>query len=111
MKFVLERRPNECFDWGVFRTRLRHKIQIVIGTPGRINDVIDNHENSLQLRHIKMVVLDEVDVMLQMGFLNQVWLFVDIADYTGFLLIDVLVGKTPKLKLKEKPSNSPEKYW
>ena len=58
----------------VFRSyyRLRHKIQIVIGTPGRINDVIDNHEDSLRLRHIKMIVLDEVDVMLQMGFLNQV---------------------------------------
>lgn len=55
-----------------FLSRLRHKIQIVIGTPGRINDVIDNHEGALQLHHIKMVVLDEVDVMLQMGFQNQV---------------------------------------
>ena len=44
----------------------------MIGTPGRINDILDNHEDSLRLQQIKMVVLDEVDVMFQMGFLKQV---------------------------------------
>lgn len=51
--------------------RLKHKIQIVVGTPGRINDILVNYE-SLQLKYVKMVVLDEVDVMLQMGFQNQI---------------------------------------
>lgn len=52
--------------------RLRHRVQIIIGTPGRINDILDNHEQELDLQHVKMYVLDEVDVMLQMGFLNQI---------------------------------------
>jgi len=52
--------------------RLRHKIQLVIGTPGRLNDILSKHEELLSLSQIKMVVLDEVDLMLQMGFQNQV---------------------------------------
>ena len=56
--------------------RLKHKIQLIIGTPGRINDILENH-GLLQLQYIKMVVLDEVDVMLQMGFQNQIQYIVE----------------------------------
>lgn len=57
--------------------RLKHKIQILIGTPGRINDILVNYK-LLQLRNIKMFVLDEVDVMLQMGFHNQIETIVEL---------------------------------
>lgn len=41
-------------------------VHIVVGTPGRIEDHIN--KNTLDLSHIKTLVLDEADRMLDMGF-------------------------------------------
>ena len=49
---------------------LRSNPQIVIGTPGRIKDHLER--GSLKLGGFKYVVLDEVDRMLDMGFVNDV---------------------------------------
>ncbi|MEO8785416.1 MAG: DEAD/DEAH box helicase [Candidatus Saccharimonadales bacterium] len=46
---------------------LRHNPQIVIGTPGRIKDHIER--GTLDVAKFNMVVLDEVDRMLDMGFI------------------------------------------
>jgi ATP-dependent RNA helicase DeaD len=45
---------------------LRQGAQIVIGTPGRLMDHI--RRGTLRLDRVKVVVLDEADVMLDMGF-------------------------------------------
>jgi ATP-dependent RNA helicase DeaD len=45
---------------------LKQGAQIVIGTPGRIMDHM--RRGTLRLDSLKMVILDEVDVMLNMGF-------------------------------------------
>ena len=45
---------------------LRNGAQIIIGTPGRVMDHLERR--SLSLDHVKMVVLDEADRMLDMGF-------------------------------------------
>ncbi|MDB5185578.1 MAG: putative box helicase domain protein [Candidatus Saccharibacteria bacterium] len=42
----------------------------IIGTPGRITDLIERR--AIPLRHISAVVLDEVDRMLDMGFVDDV---------------------------------------
>jgi len=49
---------------------LRANPQIVFGTPGRIKDHLER--GSLRLGGFKFVVLDEVDRMLDMGFVNDV---------------------------------------
>lgn len=49
---------------------LRNKPRIVIGTPGRIKDHMER--GTLHLDQFNMVVLDEVDRMLDMGFVNDV---------------------------------------
>ena len=49
---------------------LRHGIDILIATPGRLLDLINQHYISLQ--HINMFVLDEADRMLDMGFIHDV---------------------------------------
>ncbi|KAA8595530.1 hypothetical protein FQN60_010821 [Etheostoma spectabile] len=49
---------------------IRNGIDILIGTPGRIKDHLQN--NKLDLSKLKHVVLDEVDQMLDMGFAEQV---------------------------------------
>ena len=52
--------------------RLQGNVQVVVATPGRLNDIIENHCERLNLQQVRMVVLDEVDTMLQMGFEKQV---------------------------------------
>ncbi|XP_068442532.1 nucleolar RNA helicase 2 [Clinocottus analis] len=49
---------------------IRSGIDILVGTPGRIKDHLQN--NKLDLSKLKHVVLDEVDQMLDMGFTEQV---------------------------------------
>ncbi len=49
---------------------LRNSPRIVIGTPGRIKDHLER--NTLNLSRFNMVVLDEVDRMLDMGFVHDV---------------------------------------
>lgn len=49
---------------------LRNKPRLVIGTPGRIKDHLQRR--SLNLEQFNLVVLDEVDRMLDMGFLPDV---------------------------------------
>ncbi len=49
---------------------LRDNPEIVIGTPGRIKDHIER--GTLKLGQFNTVVLDEVDRMLDMGFINDV---------------------------------------
>ncbi len=45
---------------------LKQGAQIVIGTPGRVMDHLDR--GTLRLDQLKMIILDEADVMLDMGF-------------------------------------------
>ena len=49
---------------------LRQGAQIVIGTPGRVMDHM--RRGTLRLDNIKMVILDEADVMLNMGFRDDI---------------------------------------
>ncbi|KAI5169055.1 putative Atp-Dependent Rna Helicase Ddx59 [Manis pentadactyla] len=50
--------------------RLRQHVKVIIATPGRLLDIIK--QNSVELCGIKIVVIDEVDTMLKMGFQQQV---------------------------------------
>ncbi len=45
---------------------LKKRPQIIIGTPGRVMDHMRRH--TLKLSNLKMVILDEADEMLNMGF-------------------------------------------
>lgn len=45
---------------------LREKVNIIVGTPGRVMDHMRRH--TLKLQNLKIMVLDEADEMLNMGF-------------------------------------------
>ena len=45
---------------------LKGGVQIIVGTPGRVMDHMRRH--TIRMEHVKMVVLDEADEMLNMGF-------------------------------------------
>jgi ATP-dependent RNA helicase RhlE len=53
--------------YGHQRAELRHGVDIVAATPGRLLDYL--REGTLSLRDIEILILDEVDRMLDMGFL------------------------------------------
>lgn len=50
--------------------KLKSGVDILIATPGRLLDLMN--QNFIDLRHIKLFVLDEADRMLDMGFINDV---------------------------------------
>jgi ATP-dependent RNA helicase DeaD len=49
---------------------LKDGAQIIIGTPGRVMDHLDRR--TLKMDQVKMVILDEADRMLDMGFLDDI---------------------------------------
>lgn len=49
---------------------LRHSAHIIVGTPGRVQKHLD--KESLSLNHLKTLVLDEADRMLDMGFYDAI---------------------------------------
>ncbi|XP_011365563.1 probable ATP-dependent RNA helicase DDX59 [Pteropus vampyrus] len=50
--------------------RLRQRVKVVIATPGRLLDIL--RQRSADLRGVRIVVVDEADTMLKMGFQQQV---------------------------------------
>merc|ERR1740122_873957 len=46
-------------------------VQMVVGTPGRVNDMINR--NALKLDQLKAFILDEADEMLSRGFKDQIY--------------------------------------
>ena len=49
---------------------LRRGVQFVVGTPGRVMDLMES--GALRLDHLRMLILDEADEMLDMGFLEDI---------------------------------------
>ncbi len=61
--------------------QLKEGVDVVVGTPGRLKDLADRR--ALDLSHVKVLVLDEADEMLDLGFLPDV---------------ERLISKTPKTR-------------
>jgi translation initiation factor 4A len=51
-------------------SKLEQGVQIVVGTPGRVSDMITR--KALNTKNIKLFVLDEADEMLSRGFKEQI---------------------------------------
>jgi len=60
---------------------LKRGVEVVVGTPGRLLDLADR--GALDLSHVKVLVLDEADEMLDLGFLPDV---------------EKLIAKTPEMR-------------
>ncbi|MBI4761906.1 MAG: DEAD/DEAH box helicase [Chloroflexota bacterium] len=51
-------------------SRLNRGVDVVVGTPGRLLDLLER--NALNIKHIRTLVLDEADEMLNMGFIEDI---------------------------------------
>ncbi len=47
---------------------MSHGVDVVVATPGRLLDLVER--GSLDLRHVEILVLDEADQMLDLGFIH-----------------------------------------
>ena len=59
------------FDMSIQRAKLRHKVDVLVATPGRLIDFLWNTD-LVDLTQVHTVVLDEADEMLKMGFIEDV---------------------------------------
>jgi len=74
---------------------IRNGVEIVIGTPGRVIDLIKRRV--LHIDHISYFVLDEADEMLNMGFLEDIeFIFEKTNDYKQTMLFSATMPKPIK---------------
>ena len=59
------------FSMEVQKAKLRDGVHVLVATPGRLIDFLYN-TTSIDLTHVRTLVLDEADEMLKMGFIEDV---------------------------------------
>jgi ATP-dependent RNA helicase len=84
--------------------RLDRGVHVVSGTPGRVFDMI--RRQNLRVKHLKMLVLDEADEMLSLGFKDQIY---DIYRYLPEVQVVLCSATLPQeiLKMTKKFMKSP----
>ena len=87
--------------WG-----LKQGAQIVIGTPGRVMDHM--RRGTMRLEAVKMVILDEVDVMLNMGFRDDIELILQATPKERQTVFFSATIPRPIQQLIEKYSRDPQ---
>lgn len=84
---------------------LKSGVQIVVGTPGRVMDHM--RRKTLKLSDVSMVVLDEADEMLNMGFREDIELILDEIDHDIQTVLFSATMPKPILKIAETYQKDP----
>lgn len=85
---------------------LRKGVQIVVGTPGRVQDHINR--GTLKLENAGIIVLDEADEMLDMGFRDDIEaILTEMPEVRQTVFFSATMAK-PILDLTRKYQNNPE---
>ncbi len=85
---------------------LKRGVQIIIGTPGRVMDHI--HRRTLKMDQVDMIILDEADEMLDMGFRDDIeFVLEQIPSQRQMLLFSATMSPVI-LGLTRKYQNNPE---
>ena len=86
---------------------IKQKPRIFIGTPGRINDHISR--KTISLKNINILVLDETDRMLDLGFINQIQKIINFLPKKRQTLLFTATLPNNIKKITEKYLNDPLK--
>ncbi|CAN8141544.1 ATP-dependent RNA helicase DeaD [uncultured Thiomicrorhabdus sp.] len=79
-------------DYGSQIRALKRGVQVVVGTPGRVMDHM--RKGTLKLDNLKLLVLDEADEMLRMGFIDDVeWVLEHTPDTRQIALFSATMPK------------------
>ncbi|CAM8985912.1 unnamed protein product [Rhodiola kirilowii] len=71
--------------------RIQQGVDVIIGTPGRLIDILTKHD--IELQDIRILVLDEVDCMLERGFRDQVMLLFSALFQPQLLMFSATIPK------------------
>ncbi|MDQ0253643.1 ATP-dependent RNA helicase DeaD [Evansella vedderi] len=85
---------------------LKRGVQIVVGTPGRVLDHLSR--NTLQLRKVHTLILDEADEMLDMGFIDDIEKILQQVNVDRQTLLFSATMPPPIRKLSNKYMNKPK---
>ncbi len=81
--------------------------QIVVGTPGRVLDLIN--KNKLNIKDINILVLDEADEMLNMGFKEDIDLILEDTNENKQILLFSATMPSDVLKISKKYMKKPKR--
>jgi ATP-dependent RNA helicase DeaD len=85
---------------------LRQGVQVIIGTPGRVMDHLDRR--TLKMEGVKIIILDEADEMLDMGFREDIEIIMrKIPKERQTILFSATMSR-PILDLTKKYQNKPQ---
>jgi len=82
-------------------------VHVVVGTPGRVLDHIERR--TLSLKEVKIVVLDEADEMLDMGFVEDITKILKTTPETRQTLLFSATMPEEILKISKRHMKSPER--
>ncbi len=85
--------------------KLKKKVSIVVATPGRLIDHL--RRETIDLSHLSMLVLDEADQMLHIGFQNEIEQIIRVTPQTRQTLLFSATLSDEVQKLAQKHTSSP----
>lgn len=84
-------------------------VEIVVATPGRLIDHIKR--GSVRLQHVKYVILDEADTMLDMGFIDDIRFILDLVPKSHITALFSATMPPEILMLAEKYLKNPQRVF
>jgi len=92
---------------GIQLDALRKKPEIIVATPGRLIDHLK--KGTIKLNNVRHVVLDEADVMLDMGFIEDIEFILDLTPEEKTTSLWSATMPPEIMRLAETNMNSPKK--
>jgi len=92
---------------GIQLDALRKKPEIIVATPGRLIDHMKR--GTIKLNNVKHVVLDEADVMLDMGFIEDIQFILDLTPEERVTSLWSATMPQEIMRLAETNMNSPKR--
>ncbi len=93
---------------GVQLQALRHGVEIVVATPGRLIDHLK--QGSLELNNVRYTVLDEADTMLDMGFIDDIRFILELTPVNKIMSLFSATMPPEILRLAEDYLNNPKQF-